>query len=169
MATPLTDAINALTTYANETTGASDTTLSDAVGTLVDGYGGGGSIQTASGTFTGSGNATQDINCSFAPDIIKIYRSDISNITAVADRCLAALYIAKDGAYSASYTNANATSLSNAGHGIKEAASTWTSDYYVSSTLYATYSNGVLTVSSGNGQRYSSSLTYNYKLIKYTS
>lgn len=40
--TPLTDAINALTRYANETTGASDTTLSDAVGTLVAGYGGGG-------------------------------------------------------------------------------------------------------------------------------
>ena len=40
--TPLTDAINALTRYANETTGASDTNLSDAVGTLVAGYGGGG-------------------------------------------------------------------------------------------------------------------------------
>lgn len=40
--TPLTDAIQALTTYANETTGASDTTLSAAVGTLVSGYGGGG-------------------------------------------------------------------------------------------------------------------------------
>lgn len=42
--TPLTDAINALTQYANETTGQSDTTLSDAVGTLVAGYGGGGGI-----------------------------------------------------------------------------------------------------------------------------
>ena len=40
--TPLTDAIQALTTYANETTGASDTTLSAAVGTLVAGYGQGG-------------------------------------------------------------------------------------------------------------------------------
>lgn len=40
--TPLTDAIEALTQYANETTGASDTNLSDAVGTLVAGYGGGG-------------------------------------------------------------------------------------------------------------------------------
>ena len=39
MATPLTDAINALTAYANEVTGASDTTLSDAVETLVAGYG----------------------------------------------------------------------------------------------------------------------------------
>lgn len=46
MAQPLTDAINALTRYANETTGASDTTLSDAVETLVAGYGqgGGGSV-----------------------------------------------------------------------------------------------------------------------------
>lgn len=42
--TPLTDAINALTQYANETTGQSDTTLSTAVGTLVAGYGGGGGI-----------------------------------------------------------------------------------------------------------------------------
>lgn len=54
--TPLTDAINALTQYANETTGASDTNLSDAVGTLVAGYGGGGgssytlSIQNATNT-----------------------------------------------------------------------------------------------------------------------
>ena len=46
--TPLTDAINALTTYANETTGASDATLSDAVATLVEGYGqGGGEVEEA--------------------------------------------------------------------------------------------------------------------------
>lgn len=42
MAQPLTDAIEALTTYANTVTGASDTTLSDAVATLASGYGGGG-------------------------------------------------------------------------------------------------------------------------------
>lgn len=39
MSTPLTDSINALTTYANEVTGQSDTTLSDAVHTLASGYG----------------------------------------------------------------------------------------------------------------------------------
>ena len=39
MATPLTDSINALTTYANEITGGSDTNLSDAVHTLASGYG----------------------------------------------------------------------------------------------------------------------------------
>ena len=42
MSTPLTDSINALTTYANEVTGASDTNLSDAVHTLASGYGHGG-------------------------------------------------------------------------------------------------------------------------------
>jgi hypothetical protein len=42
MATPLTDKINALTAYANEITGESDTTLSEAVHTLADGYGQGG-------------------------------------------------------------------------------------------------------------------------------
>lgn len=52
--TPLTDAINALTTYANTVTGASDTTLSDAVATLASGYGGGGgSFET--GTYVGDG------------------------------------------------------------------------------------------------------------------
>ena len=44
MATPLTDGINALTAYANEVTGASDTTLSDAVGRLCEGYGGGNEL-----------------------------------------------------------------------------------------------------------------------------
>lgn len=42
MSTPLTDRINALTAYSNNKTGASDTTLSDAVTRLVAGYGGGG-------------------------------------------------------------------------------------------------------------------------------
>ena len=57
MSTPLTDGINALTRYANETTGASDTTLSDAVGTLVAGYGHGSdaplfSIEVAENSYT---------------------------------------------------------------------------------------------------------------------
>lgn len=49
MPTPLTDAIQALTRYANETTGQSDTTLSDAVETLVNGYGQGGGGWTTDG------------------------------------------------------------------------------------------------------------------------
>lgn len=56
MAQPLTDAINALTTYANSVTGASDTTLSEAVATLANGYGQGGGIsidEIASNGITG--------------------------------------------------------------------------------------------------------------------
>lgn len=49
MATPLTDAINALTTYANSVTGESDTTLSDAVYTLAGGYGQGGGVSITDG------------------------------------------------------------------------------------------------------------------------
>ena len=44
--TPLTDAINALTTYANTVTGQNDPDLSTAVATLASGYGGGGSAPT---------------------------------------------------------------------------------------------------------------------------
>lgn len=40
--TPLTDSIEALTAYVNQTTGESDTNLSDAVHRLVQGYGSGG-------------------------------------------------------------------------------------------------------------------------------
>ena len=39
MATPLTDSIEALTTYINEVTGETDDNLSDAIATLVAGYG----------------------------------------------------------------------------------------------------------------------------------
>ena len=50
MSMPLTDSINALTVYANETTGKQDATLSDAVYTLASGYGGGDSgVKTDSG------------------------------------------------------------------------------------------------------------------------
>lgn len=49
MSTPLTDAINALTTYANEVTGESDTNLSDAVYSLAEGYGQGGGASIING------------------------------------------------------------------------------------------------------------------------
>lgn len=39
MSTPITDKINALTASANATSGASDATLTDAVGTLISGFG----------------------------------------------------------------------------------------------------------------------------------
>lgn len=81
MSTPLTDSINALTTYANEVTGASDTNLSDAVHTLASGYGGGGNVVT--GTYT----PTEDVyakdvqiphDLGVAPDFIIAYADGIA-------------------------------------------------------------------------------------------
>lgn len=72
MATPLTDSINALTTYANEVTGQSDTNLSDAVHTLASGYGGGGSGSVKTGSFVGDGTKEVDLSVGFEPDVIII-------------------------------------------------------------------------------------------------
>lgn len=61
--TPLTDAIEALTTYSNTVTGASDTTLSEAVATLASGYGGGGGgIGTLLDTITVSAERAKQID-----------------------------------------------------------------------------------------------------------
>lgn len=69
MSTPLTDGINALTTYANEVTGESDTNLSDAVHTLASGYGQGGinyldSVTRLNSIYNGSNAMPQKIEFS---------------------------------------------------------------------------------------------------------
>lgn len=61
MATPLTDAINALTTYANSITGKSDTNLPDAVRSLADGYGQGGGTSITDGVVVTARNANEHI------------------------------------------------------------------------------------------------------------
>lgn len=75
MATPLTNAINALTTYANEVTGESDTNLSDAVYSLAEGYGQGGSNAqvTEADVTLESASEYLSFNCNHAPDIICVY------------------------------------------------------------------------------------------------
>lgn len=63
MSTPLTDAINALTTYANGITGKSDTNLPDAVRSLAEGYGGGSSgLEYEEGTYTAEADSRPQIS-----------------------------------------------------------------------------------------------------------
>lgn len=76
MATPLTDAINALTTYSNSVTGASDTTLSDAVDTLAAGYGGGGGGYAFS--WANVQKVTVGANTAANTDAVKAYFSSYS-------------------------------------------------------------------------------------------
>ncbi len=81
-ATPLTDAIRALTTYANTVTGESDTTLSDAVESLVDGYGSGG--WTTDGVASGTEpNGALVINSSIADNALR----SRNGITTVSGNC----------------------------------------------------------------------------------
>lgn len=73
--TPLTDSINALTSYSNTVTGQSDQTLSEAVATLAAGYGGGGSVSLLD-TVTVSTD-TREFNLDFTPytsyDFLLVY------------------------------------------------------------------------------------------------
>lgn len=62
MSKPLTTAIEALTTYANTVTGASDNTLSEAVATLASGYGGGGGLELLTSVTTSEQVLDMQIN-----------------------------------------------------------------------------------------------------------
>lgn len=77
MTQPLTDAIEALTQYANSVTGASDQTLSEAVATLASGYGGGGGGGTAeTGTFTLSSNLSLTTSAQVIPNLRLSFQPD---------------------------------------------------------------------------------------------
>ncbi len=62
MSTPLTDRINSLTSQANAATGASDTTLSDAISSLIEGYGSTSPI-TYLGQLTATANCLKNQEC----------------------------------------------------------------------------------------------------------
>lgn len=88
MSTPLTDRINLLTSQANAATGGSDTTLSDAIETLIAGYGGGlpiGIKAITSGVATIESqvsNFTITTNLGYVPDyfLIRIDADDWDKI-----------------------------------------------------------------------------------------
>lgn len=163
MSTPLTDAINALTTYANSITGKSDTNLPDAVQSLADGYGqGGGGGMTATGTIVGNGANVLQIPCDFEPDLIYI-NGDLS--ANVANRGIVALTILKDMAVYIGLDSSTSASVINF-----DAELNITGYNTDTSSPYATYSNNVLsidTVINSGSYRWTSGITYSYKLIKF--
>ena len=85
MATPLTDSINALTTYANEVTGGSDTNLSDAVHTLASGYGGSATLITKTITENGTYSAEDDSADGYSSVTVNVPSSAASSWTKVAE------------------------------------------------------------------------------------
>lgn len=165
MSTPLTDSINALTRYANETTGASDTTLSDAVESLVAGYGGGGSssVQTVTGTIIGDGTNILEIPCAFAPDIIYIHTDFSDDVT---KRGVVDFYLVKDRMY---YIGRDSSSSNNNTYYEKVLITGYGDD---PSQPHASYSNNILTINTvlnSSAARWLSGQTYTYELSAFGS
>lgn len=119
MATPLTDGINALTTYANGVTGASDTTLSDAVHTLASGYGGGGSATLITKAITANGtySAEDDDADGYSSVTVNVPSSGASSWTKVAET-----------SFQVSTTSTSAATVATWATGHSEI---WTSDKWV--------------------------------------
>lgn len=126
----------------------------------------GGSAQTATGTFTGSGGITQSISASFAPDLIYVF-GDLSGTPSL--RGIVTLIIIKD---TALYVMSDGSSSSSQQFLWKMATNI--TDYNESNQSgdpYASYSSGTLSFNMAentSSARFNSSITYNYKLIKWT-
>lgn len=129
--------------------------------------GGGSALVTETGTFTGSGGITAQISCDFEPREIYIF-GDLSNDTSL--RGVVSLTIIKDTIlYMTSDGNQSAVQevLYGALHGI-----TNYNENNQSGDPYASYSNGTLTVNTVNNTstcRFTSGVTYSYKLVGYSS
>ena len=168
MSTPLTDSINALTRYANETTGASDTTLSDAVGSLVAGYGGGS--QVATGTFTADGSTSDaSMNVGFEPDMVSIKCNLDYYTTGWAG--MGNIIIVKN--VLTAHARHNTTSVNGIQSSIN-ASFDESHPYGLSTTsygTYGTYSNGIFTVTNNTKNaitRFVSGVTYTWAAVKYS-
>lgn len=123
--------------------------------------GGGSSVQTQSGTFTGGGGNTATISCNFAPCVIYIH-GDLSQDPSL--RGIVSIELVKDmyiAVTADSSTSAYSEYLLYLAHGI--------SDYSTDTdNPYATYSNGTLTIDTvynSGSARWASGITYNYELI----
>ena len=125
---------------------------------------GGASAQIATGSVTGDGTTTLDISCNFAPDLIYVY-GDMSSSASY--RGVVSITILKDAfAYMSndSSTSNTAESFTLGDHSI--------SGYGDSTDMYATYSNGTLTIDTQlntSARRFRSGQTYTYKLVKWTA
>ena len=125
--------------------------------------GGGGTAETVTGTVAGSGGNVLQIPCDFEPDLIYIngdLSADVANrgIVAVAILKDMAVYIGFDSSTSSSVISFDAI-LNITGYNESD-----------TSVIHATYASGVLsidTVVNSGSWRWSSGITYSYKLIKF--
>lgn len=106
--------LTALLSFANETTGQSDTNIGDAIRTLCGGYGGGGTSNYAEGTIIGDGLAHTSNNplilsVNFEPRTVVIALND-NDAMPIANTYFA-IYV-RDVFYGGKQRSANSTSIS---------------------------------------------------------
>ena len=125
--------------------------------------GGGSTVKTATGTFTGNGTRTIDVTCAFEPDIVYF----TSNPGTTASSGTVAAIIVRGMMTATRYRN---NSTTNRHYAIPDitAMNTGGSSY----SWRATYANGKVTLycfSSGARALLTNGRTYSYTFIKYTS
>lgn len=148
---------------ANGTYNASSDNADGYSSVTVNVSGGGTSAQIATGSVTGDGTTTLAISCNFEPDFIYVY-GDMS--ASASNRGVVSITILKD--TFAYMSNDSSTSNTNENFTIGDHS---ISGYGDPTNLYATYSNGALTidaVSNTSARRFRSGQTYTYKLVKWT-
>lgn len=125
--------------------------------------GGGTSVKTATGTFTGNGTRTIDVSCDFEPDIVYV----TSNPGTTASSGTVALIIVRGMMAATRYRN---NSTTNSHYAIPDITAMNTSGS--SYSWRATYANGKVTLycfSSNARGLLTNGRTYSYTFIKYTS
>lgn len=127
--------------------------------------GGGSSVKTATGTFTGNGTRTIDVSCDWEPDLVYF----TSNPGTTASSGTVAAIIVRDMMAATRYRNNSTTNSHYAIPGITDmntggSSYSWRSTYSTSTgkvTLYCFSSNARGLLTSGR--------TYNYTFMKWTS
>lgn len=125
--------------------------------------GGGTTVKTATGTFTGNGTRTIDVSCAFEPDIVYF----TSNPGTTASSGTVAAIIVRGMMTATRYRN---NSTTNSHYAIPDITgmNTGGSSY----SWRATYANGKVTLycwSSGARSLLTNGRTYSYTFVKYTS
>lgn len=134
-------------------------------GTITTGTasGGGTTVKTATGTFTGNGTRTIDVSCAFEPDIVYF----TSNPGTTASSGTVAAIIVRGMMTATRYRN---NSTSNSHYAIPDITGMNTSGS--SYSWRATYASGKVTLycwSSGARSLLTNGRTYSYTFVKYTS
>lgn len=136
---------------------------SDGTVTTGTASGGGATVKTATGTFTGNGTRTIDVSCDFEPDIVYF----TSNPGTTASSGTVAAIIVRGMMTATRYRNNSTTNSHYAIPGITD-MNTGGSSY----SWRATYANGKVTLycfSSNARGLLTNGRTYSYTFVKYTS